>query len=83
MKNHMKINKTILLAALGLCAASANASWLIQGNAGDISTKVGTSGTYTFTIVGSTDLSPGDYALGPTYFESTPSPADVTDFTGP
>ena len=82
MKNYMKINKTILLAALGLCAVSANAAWTITGNGGDVTTAPGHSGSYTFTVIGSSDLGPGNYNLGPTTFGSIPSPSNVTSFSG-
>jgi len=78
----MKINKTVLLAAFGLCAASANASWIISGNGGDVTTAPGHSGSYTFTILGSTDLIAGNYNLGTATFGSVPSVSNLTDISG-
>lgn len=60
----MKMNKTMVLVALGLTAASAQASWYIQGN-NPVTTAPGTSGSETFTITGASDLNAGSYNLGP------------------
>lgn len=59
----MKMNKTLALVALGLCAASAQANWSIVGNQ-PVTTAKGTFGSETFVIAGSSDSAAADYNLG-------------------
>jgi len=74
----MKTNQIVILAALGLGACSAQASWNITGN-NPIYTPVGSSGSEVFTIQGSSYLDAGTYKLGPvtTTPLTLPSLADV------
>ena len=60
----MKMMKTMLVAAAGLCAVSAQAGWIIDGNP-TLHDAPGTTGTYTFTIRGDFSLPDGTYNLGP------------------
>jgi hypothetical protein len=58
------MKKITVLAALGVCAVSAHAGWIIDGNPTQYNMP-GTTGSYTFTIRGDFSLPDGTYNLGP------------------